>query len=253
VNDVNMIKVEMGDHTPVTMVQQTSLHPDDTVVDIDGHDEVTGAVLMSPSNHQDSSQNRTLDNETPTGVVVPTSRPNEILLTVEAVDQDHTRHREMHRQVITVDEETGQIFLLQTSVNDPDSMNETRTVSVEEKGDEDLGKVIAIESDGANTGNHVDPGQVISAQGGNNPTIDNYEDTNISDLHQNGVQLNVAELSRQVSLGQVINQDGVSISSVPLESLHALSGNQNIDFAQSSNEQIVILLSALSGQNIQQI
>lgn len=256
-HDVNMIKVEMGENIPATMVQPTSLHSDDPVVDIDGEVTRADSLILSPVNHQDTSQNRTLDHDTPTSV--QTNRQNEILLTVETVDQDHRHHGDLHRQVITVDEETGQIYLLQTSMNNPDSLNDTRTVSVvEEKQDEDLGKVIAIESDGANTGNHVDPGQVISAQAGNNSGLDAYESqvvdaADIASIQQNSVQMNVAELGGQVSLGQVINQDGVSISSVPLESLHALSANQNIDFSQTNNEQIVILLSALSGQNMQQL
>lgn len=162
------------------------------------------------------------------------------------------------RQVITVDQETGQLILIESN----GVIEEEESTVTEEKeqmdASTDHGQVVGIQSDGADSSTiQNNQGQVISVQPDpmQTGTLSTPQESNSDDvtaLSQANSQIAVGSLNQQVSLGQIINQDGVTLTTMPIQSVQGLTGTENIiDFTQSNNEQIVVLLSALNSQGMQ--
>lgn len=160
------------------------------------------------------------------------------------------------RQVITVDE-SGQIILVTTSGHD--NNQELK----KEKMEVDSGKIVSVEGDqsgsstsAVNPNVNMEPGGVMSSPNNGSQTIsfNGQDSTELRALTATEQQQLGAGQLHQVSISQIINQDGVTLTSVPIQSVQDVSNGQNIiDFGQGNNEQIVVLLSALNSENIQQM
>ncbi|XP_066935060.1 uncharacterized protein [Clytia hemisphaerica] len=154
-------------------------------------------------------------------------------------------------QVITVDEATGQIILMTT--NAPPSNQQD--VKDNKTGPSDVGTNQIIPVDDASRASPI-----ITVRESDQSTSAAFEGQAVDPSQIRALtsaaqqqQLTTGQL-QQVQIGQILNQDGVTLASVPIQSVQGVGDGQNIiNFSQGSNEQIVVLLSALNSENIQQI
>jgi len=141
------------------------------------------------------------------------------------------------RQVITVDQQTGQIILMQTE-HIPES-------SLTQASSGEKPQLVSLVVSSTTTTN-ADVGQLVNTQAG----LAAFQQQSITDLST----ITSNQLTQEVSMSQLINQDGVALSSLPIQTVQGLSEGQNvIDFSQGGTEQIVVLLSALNAQNMDQM
>ena len=278
-NQMNIVEIE-GTETSATMVHDVPIKSPNMVMDHDGNDapidtldtekhelqdnglEVTGLERVKQENCDlsrsdtgneiESSHILTDDNTTEGHMLSNTALVGDLSAQETALEN-------ITRQVITVDQETGQIILMEAT-----SMGTADDEQAKSEGNSDgcdQGKVVSIESDGGHSTNmQNDQGQIISVQTDPHQAITTFDgqgnvhSNSLASLTQN--DLNVDELNDQhlqVSLGQIIGQDGVALTSVPIQSVQGLTAQNILDFNQASSEQIVVLLSALNSQNIQQM
>jgi len=259
---------------------------EDEVVDGEDEDESdTETAEVSQQQKSSSSQGEQMEIEidqegssTTTTTTSMTSRNENVLLdkntganyqvvslenydnAVSTSQRDANQQQQVPHQVITVDEATGQIILMTTS-GPPAQQQEIIKDGHKAANESDPGQVISVKSDGANEGNVGAQGAIISVQTTTGDPQD--QDMNSSFERQQVAANQLRALTPttqqqiaagQIQIGQILNQDGVTLASVPIQSVQGVNNAQNIiDFSQGNNEQIVVLLSALNSENIQQM
>ena len=170
-------------------------------------------------------------------------------------------------QVLTVDEATGQLIIMTTTGlppqqhQQPTNTSDPQNLKTEEKANCEV-RVTSPESKPVVTSQQ----SIITMHGGRgaeqttgNSTFDGQMASTSNQLQalvstsqqqQHQVVTDHQQL-QQVNISQILNQDGVTLASLPIQSVG--NGQNIIDFTQGNNEQIVVLLSALNSENIQQI
>ena len=176
-------------------------------------------------------------------------------------------------QVLTVDEATGQLILMTATGPPPQQPNSAPLPTSRNLEDEKR----VLDNDNEDSSSIVESSSVTTQQpiisiqntstvdqtdgGGAATTFDGQQvdasqlQTLVTTSQQQQRQIVPSHQLQQVSIGQILNQEGVTIASLPIQSVQGVGNGQNIiDFSQGNNEQIVVLLSAaLNSENIQQI
>ena len=167
-------------------------------------------------------------------------------------------------QVLTVDEATGQLILMTTTgpppPHPPNSALPPQNVKTESEVLNHDGEASSVTESSVTSQQPIISMQdttTIEQTGGGNTTYNGQQvdasqlQTLVATSQHQQRQIVSGHQLQQVSLGQILNQEGVTIASLPIQGVG--NGQNIIDFSQGNNEQIVVLLSALNSENIQQI
>ena len=157
---------------------------------------------------------------------------------------DELQQQQQLQQIVTVDQQTGRIILLSPE----DMMAGTSQVSkndLKDTKDNDVQKS-HDNNEASNITNQLNqPSEVV-------PTVSSSYDTQ-------GIVQTIPTMASGSSLqqsagGYLVNQDGVAVASLPLQTVQELSDSGSVlEFTHGTNNQIVVLLSALNSQNIGQL